>query len=677
MEDQIETVIQYGTSPLPSRCYDHDTTAPISFYIPSLEELNRWQPVLQDHQFNRAVIPLAPRQPPLQCNRPRTLVCHDMAGGYLNDRYIQGTCDENPFVFYHWSYIDIFVYFSHRMVTIPPSCWTNAAHKHRVPILGTFITEWEDGAACCETFLKNKESFCALADKLVMVAQWFRFDGWLINIENKLSATAVKNVPEFLSYLRASMQRAVPQSLVIWYDSVLETGELDWQNELNEQNKVFFDSCDGIFLNYNWKEDHLERTLELVGGRQADVYVGVDVFGRGDVVGGMFETHQSFELIRKYNFSGALFAPGWVYETLDKESFHQNQHKFWSLLAEYLPIHRICTLPLVTSFCQGFGKNVYRNGKVETAGSWVNLSLQEVQPLLMDLQPHLANGAMKIYGCSEDAWNGGCSLVIEGLIPGTRPEMSVRLFGLEIQGPPRVFVAVIYKVEDDAGVKVNPELSASPLPSCNAGKLSSAHALKPQPLSEDDALVHNFIRNDTRWSPEGWTLRCFLFELTDCIVEDFSVSFVREVKGATDVHFKCRLGEVKILDASKLRVEQHPIGKLTLSSILWKKVQGMEDQLSLSVTLRWAYPPNSASYFKIYSRATRHPEDHRAAADPELASLGRTSANLYRVVDLRVADAPAGGVRQVQFVIQPVTRAGFTVDQSAWGKAVLSYSPPR
>lgn len=30
-------------------------------------------------------------------------------------------------------------------------------------------------------------------------------------------------------------------------------GKLDWQNQLNMQNKPFFDLCDGIFVNYTWK----------------------------------------------------------------------------------------------------------------------------------------------------------------------------------------------------------------------------------------------------------------------------------------------------------------------------------------------------------------------------------------------------------------------------------------
>ena len=51
-------------------------------------------------------------------------------------RFIQGSATHNPYVFYHWRYIDIFVYFSHHTVTIPPVCWTNAAHRNGIPVLG-------------------------------------------------------------------------------------------------------------------------------------------------------------------------------------------------------------------------------------------------------------------------------------------------------------------------------------------------------------------------------------------------------------------------------------------------------------------------------------------------------------------------------------------------------------
>lgn len=55
---------------------------------------------------------------------------------FLSSRFIQGTSAENPYAFYHWQYIDIFNYFAHNLVTIPPAVWTNAAHKNGVIVIG-------------------------------------------------------------------------------------------------------------------------------------------------------------------------------------------------------------------------------------------------------------------------------------------------------------------------------------------------------------------------------------------------------------------------------------------------------------------------------------------------------------------------------------------------------------
>ena len=55
-------------------------------------------------------------------------------------RFIDGTVDCDSYVFWHWWNIDIFVYFSHNFVTIPPLCWIIAGHLHHVKVLGILCT---------------------------------------------------------------------------------------------------------------------------------------------------------------------------------------------------------------------------------------------------------------------------------------------------------------------------------------------------------------------------------------------------------------------------------------------------------------------------------------------------------------------------------------------------------
>lgn len=68
--------------------------------------------------------------------------------------------------------------------------------------------------------------------------------------------------------------------------------------------RMFFDACDGIFTNYNWTEQSLEwmKSYSAAQGRLADIYVGVDVFARGKVVGGKFETNKVSEVLVRESF---------------------------------------------------------------------------------------------------------------------------------------------------------------------------------------------------------------------------------------------------------------------------------------------------------------------------------------------------------------------------------------
>ncbi|XP_021032684.1 cytosolic endo-beta-N-acetylglucosaminidase isoform X2 [Mus caroli] len=691
-EDQEEEavfkeVVSFTPDPLPARYYDKDTTRPISFYLSTLEELLAWTPLMEDG-FNVALEPLVCRQPPLSSPRPRTLLCHDMMGGYLEDRFIQGSEVQNPYSFYHWQYIDIFVYFSHHTVTIPPVCWTNAAHRHGVCVLGTFITEWQEGGRLCEAFLAGDEpSFQAVADRLVQIAQFFRFDGWLINIENSLTPAAVRNTPLFLQYLTAQLHQQVPGGLVLWYDSVVQSGQLKWQDELNDQNRVFFDSCDGFFTNYNWREDHLQRMVAQAGERLADVYVGVDVFARSNVVGGRFDTDKSLELIRKHGFSAALFAPGWVYECLEKRDFFQNQDKFWRLLERFLSTHSICSLPFVTSFCLGLGTRRVCYGKEQAVGPWYHPSAQETQPLFGEHKlAGDSRGWVKTHCCLTDAWHGGSSLLLRGLIPPEVDSVAVRLFSLHIPVPPKVFLSMVYKFEGSTDVQVALELTTGDASSCHVGGMlvlnetGSRHS--PRPLRVPPTRLARWASSCGQQLSGGWIQRCYEVNLHGCLLQDLLVSFSRPPGSREEENFICRLGEIQVVDASSLLAPLPRVQNVTISQIRWLPLitgsEGLPTRLLLSCTLHWSYLLLRARCFRIH--CWKLTGSSSAAESPETEKptfLGLAFANQYRVVDLAVEAAGFGQDGRVEFLVEPVPREGFPVPQAEWGKAVLLFSVPQ
>lgn len=111
-------------------------SSPISFPIKTLQDLKSRSYFDSFHfQFNRSTVPLRRNSDGLP-NRPRVLVCHDMKGGYVDDKWIQGCENDAGYAIWHWYLMDIFVYFSHSLVTLPPPCWTNTAHRHGVKVTG-------------------------------------------------------------------------------------------------------------------------------------------------------------------------------------------------------------------------------------------------------------------------------------------------------------------------------------------------------------------------------------------------------------------------------------------------------------------------------------------------------------------------------------------------------------
>ena len=256
--------------------------------LTTVEQLLAWRPTEAENRLCQAINPLPSRRDGgMRADRPRLLCCHDMRGGYLEDRFIQGGGDAGGYTFRHWDKIDGFVYFSHKMVTIPPPGWINAAHAHEVPIFGTLITEWKEGEEACEAILATDGVAEHAAHQLAFLAEFMGFDGWIINIENEVSPSLMPRMLHFVRSLTAAVHAAVPKSgFVIWYDAVTVEGNLKWQNALTPLNKPFFDVCDGIWINYTWTEGTPAEVRATAGNRAFDVYLGIDAFGRGTYGGG-------------------------------------------------------------------------------------------------------------------------------------------------------------------------------------------------------------------------------------------------------------------------------------------------------------------------------------------------------------------------------------------------------
>ncbi|CAJ0581219.1 unnamed protein product, partial [Mesorhabditis spiculigera] len=299
---------------------------------------------------------------------PLTLVCHDMANGYLafeRDDGCQLVDDQlQPLVLLNWWQFDIFVYFSHHFVTFPPAGWLNLAHKHGVRVLGTLITEWTDGAKICEKILEDETSVKKTIDALISVMVFYGFDGYLINIENELPREKIGLMCKFLNDLTATVKATKAYAQVIWYDSVTKSGKLRWQDALNDENSCFYDNCDGIYLNYNWSGSEKLwsrlQTMNRARERPGSVYAGVDFFKRGDKPNDIIyrgkDAWRLAEIATRFGFSLAFFAPGWLVEANKCGAIDPRAEsiRFWQSLGKCTTPHRAILGPFRTDFATGF-----------------------------------------------------------------------------------------------------------------------------------------------------------------------------------------------------------------------------------------------------------------------------------------------------------------------------------
>lgn len=103
--------------------------------VTTLQELFSWSHQTEEDLSRKYNVQKLKPQPKNRSQR-QLIICHDMRNNYLDDCYFQGFNNPDDYTFYHWNLIDMFIYFSHHFVTIPPESWINAAHQNNVRMLG-------------------------------------------------------------------------------------------------------------------------------------------------------------------------------------------------------------------------------------------------------------------------------------------------------------------------------------------------------------------------------------------------------------------------------------------------------------------------------------------------------------------------------------------------------------
>ncbi|EJD00728.1 uncharacterized protein FOMMEDRAFT_168992 [Fomitiporia mediterranea MF3/22] len=479
----------------------------------SLAELDDWTSKPRYQTKLEGLLEYTPRSKPdnpSHRNSGKLLVCHDYKGGY----------SEGPsslaYTFNFWDLCDTFIYFSHHRVTIPPPGWVNAAHRQGVKILGVLIFEHEQSMEdTLRLFLgklpnsRTRPPALLIGDGLPVSRYYARiladlayergFDGYLLNFEYPLPGRAnqTRAIETWVSLLNAELKHKVGgHAQTVWYDSVIVTGDLRWQDRLNSRNVSFFLASDTFFTNYTWPPSFpaisaqylLGLAPDLFQGSKKtlqDIYIGIDVWGRGCHGGGGFGCFRAAEHIDPagVGLSIALFGPGWSWENDEGKdgwswkTWWERERTLWvgpaiegahvevpdapqrdgeppcphgkfrpiSDFFQSAPSINPNILPFYTSFCPGVGHGWFVEGRrmMHKNNGWTDIDKQTSLGNLLWPRPRVdwegTDLNIPLPKTStilnfDDAFNGGSSVTVrltgEG---GSEEEPSFRCFWIPVQ----------------------------------------------------------------------------------------------------------------------------------------------------------------------------------------------------------------------------------------------------
>ncbi|KAH7393063.1 glycosyl hydrolase family 85 protein [Pyrenochaeta sp. MPI-SDFR-AT-0127] len=319
------------TGPTPEgRCKQRELDRVKGFiYFDTFEQLEVWSEAESD-LIQRANTPLLHRRYVDAKDDPgkaSVLLIHDYAGNYHDYESVQGvSVDEEEYACEYLQYVDTFIYFSHKLVCVPPPTWTNSLHRNGVEALGTLLIEPQtvgsEQLLQCED--ENERSF-PMAKQLAKLAKHYSFDGWLINVEKSFPKDDwnAELLQMFLRDLRAELGEG---KRLIWYDALTINNKVSYQNALNSYNLPFAKETGNMLTNYCWNEAGAESSVQPASEHLRSLHFGIDVWAQNTTKltrpritypekgGGGTNTGMAVAKLADLRLSAGIFAPAWSFE---------------------------------------------------------------------------------------------------------------------------------------------------------------------------------------------------------------------------------------------------------------------------------------------------------------------------------------------------------------------------
>lgn len=478
------------------------TNAPISsHWFPN--ELLEWSSEDdKDSSFNKSMVPLASRvdkdnlYPVNETQNKKTkVVAISIMNENTSGNISQGNNKFASNTFSYWQYIDKLVYWggsSGEGLIVPPSPdVTDSAHKNGVPVLGTvFFPTIEHGGKMqwLNDFLKkDSNGKFPMVDKLIEVAKTYNFDGWFINQETQGTDSeplTVEHTTLMQEFIKEFKNKAGENLEIMWYDSMTEDGEIDWQNALTDKNDIFLvdedkeDVADSMFLNFWWTTKKLmDKELLKASNEKAsdlgidakELYAGIDMQANGTSTpirwnlfeNGKNDTQTSLGL---YCPSWTFFSSNgsdqfeekegllWVNEFKDPSKSTEAKDREWRGVSTYV-VERtaVDSLPFTTNFNIGNGYNYFIDGEKVSSLDWNNRSLADIMPTYRWIIENQGENNLKANIDYSTAYYGGNSIRLLGNLEGGK-ESVIKLFSADLKLEKDVEFTTVAKADSDVSL---------------------------------------------------------------------------------------------------------------------------------------------------------------------------------------------------------------------------------
>ncbi|KAG9195773.1 mannosyl-glycoprotein endo-beta-N-acetylglucosaminidase [Alternaria panax] len=265
------------------------------------------------------------------------LLIHDYSGNYHDYESVNAVgVDKEFYSCEYLQFVDSFVYFSHKLVCVPPPTWTNTLHRNGVEVLGTLLIEPQTSGSerlLQHTIDESGTTHFPMASKLASIATHYGFDGWLVNVEKPFPSEVwnAKILEAFLRQLKANLGVGlVAGRRLIWYDALTTSNRISYQNQVNDSNMEFAIACGNILTNYCWKDVDVSESVKWCTYSRflpkGNIYFGVDVWAQNksdfrhprvtwpEVGGGGTNTGMAVAKMADYGLAAGIFAPAWSFE---------------------------------------------------------------------------------------------------------------------------------------------------------------------------------------------------------------------------------------------------------------------------------------------------------------------------------------------------------------------------